>query len=82
MEGNSEQAPVSVKDWIITMVITAIPMVGFIMLFVWSFSDSTHPSKKNWAKASLIFFAIIIGLYIMMIAVFGSLMVSAAMFGD
>jgi small-conductance mechanosensitive channel len=82
MEGNSEQAPVSVKDWIITMVITAIPMVGFIMLFVWAFSDSTHPSKKNWAKASLIFFAIIIGLYIMMIAVFGSLMVSAAMFGD
>jgi len=82
MEGNSEQVPVSVKDWIITMVITAIPMVGFIMLFVWAFSDSTHPSKKNWAKASLIFFAIIIGLYIMMIAVFGSLMVSAAMFGD
>lgn len=82
MEENSERAPVSVKDWIITMLITAIPMVGFIMLFVWAFSDGTHPSKKNWAKASLIFFAIIIGLYIMMIAVFGSLMVSAAMFGD
>jgi len=77
-----ERQPVSVRDWIITILIAVIPMVGFIMLFVWAFSDSTHPSKKNWAKASLIFFAIIIGLYIMLFALFGSVIAGAAMFGD
>ena len=38
---------VSVKDWIITILITAIPLVGLIMLFVWAFGDGAQPSKKN-----------------------------------
>ena len=47
-------APVSVGEWIITMIIMWIPLVNFIMLFVWAFSDSTPVSKANWAKATLI----------------------------
>ncbi len=53
----------SVKDWLITFVITAIPIVGFIMLFVWGFGSSTPTVKANWAKALLIFYAIMIVLY-------------------
>ena len=45
---------VSVGDWIITFIITAIPLVGLIMLFVWAFGDGTNPSKRNWARAYLI----------------------------
>lgn len=33
----TEEPPVSVGDWIITTLLTAIPLVGFIMLFVWGF---------------------------------------------
>lgn len=62
----------SVGDWLITMIITVIPIVGIIMLFVWAFSSSTHPTKANWAKASLILFAIVIVLYIIFFAVFGA----------
>lgn len=62
----------SVGDWLITMIITAIPIVGIIMLFVWAFSSSTHPTKANWAKASLILLAIVIVLYIIFFAVFGA----------
>lgn len=52
-------APVmSVKDWIIASIIVAIPVVGFIMLFVWAFGDGTNPNKANWAKASLLFLLI------------------------
>jgi hypothetical protein len=50
--GNTE--PVSVGEWIVTYLITAIPLVGIVMLFVWAFGDSVKPSKANWAKASLI----------------------------
>ncbi len=65
-----EREPVSVGNWLITYLITAIPLVNIIMLFVWAFSSETHPSKANWAKASLLMFVIAIGLVIV-IAVFG-----------
>ena len=33
--------PISVGEWIITTIILAIPIVGFIMLFVWGFGSNT-----------------------------------------
>ena len=33
--------PMTIGDWIITFIITYIPLVGFIMLFVWEFGDDT-----------------------------------------
>ncbi len=55
----SNQSPtISVGDWLITILLSAIPLVGFIMLLVWAFSSSTPPSKANYAKATLIFFVI------------------------
>ena len=49
---------VSLGDWVITLIVLAIPLVGFIMTFVWGFSASTPPSKANYCKAVLIFYAI------------------------
>ena len=66
MENQTTQyKPVTLGDWMITILITAIPIVNIIMLFVWGFSSSTHPSKANWAKAALIWFAIMIVFYIL-----------------
>ena len=50
--------PLSLGEWFITILITSIPIVGFIMLFVWGFSSGTNISKANWAKATLIWYAI------------------------
>ena len=53
------QSPtVSLGDWLLTMFISCIPLVGFIMLFVWAFGSSTPPSKATWAKATLVFFLV------------------------
>ncbi len=61
----------TIGDGLITLLIEAIPIVGFIMLFVWAFGGDTHPSKKTWAEATLIFMAIIAGLImILFIGVF------------
>ena len=62
---------VSTKDWLITLIITAIPVVGFIMLFVWAFGSGTNLNKANWAKAGLLLYAIIIALTIILSVVFG-----------
>jgi hypothetical protein len=73
----NENKAMSVGDWIITMIVTAIPIVGFIMLFVWAFSSGTNLSKQNWAKAALIFYAIIIVLYFLFFAAIMGAMASA-----
>ena len=56
--------PLSLGDWMLTLLIAMIPIVNIVMFFVWAFSSSTHPSKANWAKASLIWMAIVIVVYI------------------
>jgi hypothetical protein len=43
---------------VITLLITFIPVVGFVMLFVWAFGSNENPNKANWAKATLIWYAI------------------------
>ena len=66
-----ERTTVSVGNWIGTFILSAIPLVGLILLFVWAFGD-TIPSKKNWARAALILAAIGIVLTVIWTIVFGS----------
>jgi heme/copper-type cytochrome/quinol oxidase subunit 2 len=74
----NQQETMSVKDWLITLVITCIPLVGFIMLFVWAFSDSGPVARRNWAKAGLILAAILIVVYILIAILFGAAFIAAA----
>jgi membrane protein YdbS with pleckstrin-like domain len=69
--------PLSLKDWMLTILISIIPLVNLIMYFVWAFDSGTHPSKKNWAKATLIWVAILIVVYIIFFALFGAMFFSA-----
>lgn len=69
----------SVKDWIITILVAALPLIGFIMLFVWAFGSGTNPNKANWAKAALIWFVIVIVLYLLIFLVFGAAMMGSMM---
>ena len=75
LEGHgSGYQPMSIGDWIITFIVTAIPLVGFIMLFVWAFGDGTHPSKKTWAQAYLILMVVFIVLMIIFFGVITSIL--------
>ncbi|MCR8630702.1 hypothetical protein [Paenibacillus radicis (ex Xue et al. 2023)] len=67
----SQQASVmSVKDWILTFIVTAIPVVNIIMLFIWAFGDSANPNKKNYSKATLLLAAILIVIYALFFVLF------------
>lgn len=71
---NVQTAPVlGLKQWVISIIISCIPVIGLIMLFIWAFSDSgINENKKNWAKAllviQLISIILIVLLYIFVIA--------------
>lgn len=58
MENQAQAQVMSTKDWLITLLISFIPLVGIIMLFVWAFGSGENPNKSNWAKAALIWAAI------------------------
>lgn len=50
---------VTVGEWFITMLLMIIPLVNIIILFVWAFGSNIKMSKSNWAKAQLIWMAIV-----------------------
>lgn len=65
------EAPiVSVKSWMLTMFLLAIPIVNIVLLFVWAFGRVSNPSKANYAKASLLWMAIVIAIYLGLIAIY------------
>jgi predicted nucleic acid-binding Zn ribbon protein len=67
-----------IGGWIGTLIVSFIPIVGFIMMLVWAFGSNTNKTKKNWAIAMLIIGVIftIIGivLYATIFAALGSFM--------
>ncbi len=48
------EMPMTIGDWIITLLISYIPVVGFIMTIVWALTAS-NTSKKNYARVNLLF---------------------------
>ena len=58
------ETPVTMGDWIVTLILCCIPCVNIIMLFVWAFSKTEPKSKSNWAKAQLIFVGVVLVIYI------------------
>jgi len=70
---SSNQKPMSVKDWLITLLLMAIPVVGIVLLFVYAFGNNENVNKQNWAKAQLIMIGIVLALVIFCLLVFGSI---------
>jgi hypothetical protein len=61
-------AAMTTKEWIVVLLLLAIPLVNIILLFIWAFDNGggTKLSKKFFARAYLIWTAIVIGLEILL----------------
>lgn len=70
------QEVISTKDWVLTILITSIPILNIIMLFVWAFGGGTVKSKSNWAKAMLIWMIVAIVLASFYFATFAAIFAS------
>ena len=64
------EQPVTMGEWVISLLIMMIPCVNIIMAFVWAFSTKEKKSKSNYFKAYLIFLAIEVVLAIVLIIVY------------
>lgn len=54
----------SIGDWVIILILMAIPIVNIVLLIMWAFGSNTPATKANFAKATLIFMVIGIVLWI------------------
>lgn len=70
MEQQNTSKAMTVKDWVITVLLTSIPLVGIILLFVWAFGDDGNQTRSNWAKGNLLAAAILIALWLLFILPF------------
>jgi len=72
----------TVKEWLLAMLVMIIPVVGIIMIFVWAFSGGTNPSKKTYFQALLLWYLICVGasilLSIILFAIGGAIFTSVA----
>ncbi len=63
---NDINRPLSIGDWIITLIVLTIPFVNLIFLLYWSLSSSSNVNRKNFCLAYIILAAIFIALAIVL----------------
>ena len=66
MYNENDRNYVSIGSWMLMMLVTAIPIVGQIMIIVWAFAGD-NDSRKNYFRAILMFFVLFIGLFVLLV---------------
>lgn len=78
---NDIEKPMSVGQYIGTMLLLAIPIAGFVLYIVWAFSSDININKKNYCRAVLILQLIVLGIYILFfVVILGAVASSSRMY--
>jgi hypothetical protein len=60
----ADTRPMTVGGWMLTLLVLAIPVVNLVMYLIWALSGSGNVNRRNFCKASIYWFLIILGLYL------------------
>lgn len=86
VEREYKEKPVSFLNWLGTYGLMLIPIFGWlvylVMLFVWAFGNNTPESKRNWARATLIYTVITVIVAIVLFISYYLYIVNTPMFQD
>lgn len=74
--GPNLEPPMTLGDWLITLLVLSIPCVNIIMFFVWGFGSGGNTSRKNYCRAALVFALIGIVISVIFSSAIAALMVS------
>lgn len=69
--GGMDTSPMSMGDWVLTILAQMIPCAGIILYFIWAFGKNGNVNRRNFCRAFLIIEAVMIVLAIMLTVVFG-----------
>ena len=65
---NVNELPMTMGQWLLTLLVLAIPVVNIVLLIVWATGHDVNRSKKTYCQATLIVSAIILVLYFLVLA--------------
>lgn len=71
--GYPQQDDMTVGKWLLTFLVTSIPLVNIVMLIVWSVSSDGSETRKGWARAQLVWTAIGIAMGILLLILFAAM---------
>jgi hypothetical protein len=71
-----QSAVIGTAEWIGTLIVLIIPIVGLVLYFVWAFG-SGNLNRRNYCRAALIMMAISVGLGIIFSVAIGSIVTAA-----
>ena len=64
MDGHADTRPMTVGEWMLTLLVLAIPLVNLVMYLVWAFSGTGNVNRRNFCRASIYWVLIIVGLWL------------------
>ena len=67
----------SFGEWIITLILTAIPLVNIVVLLYWAFGANVNLNKKNFSRATLVIAAVGVVIAIIFNVIFAALLFSS-----
>lgn len=67
MSDEGDKNYISVGSWMLMMLVTAIPCIGLVMIFVWAFAGENE-SRKNYFRAILAWFGVAVVLFVVLAA--------------
>jgi hypothetical protein len=63
MSRDSDNNYVSVGTWMLMMLVTALPVIGWIMIIVWAFTGDNE-TRKNYFRAILMWCLLLVALFV------------------
>ncbi|MCI8885939.1 MAG: hypothetical protein HFG87_08170 [Dorea sp.] len=75
-EPGQDTSPMTMGDWLLTLLAAMIPCVGIVLYFVWAFSKTTNVNRRNYCRAQLIMMGVVLVIYLIFIAMFGTMIFS------
>ena len=58
---HADTRPMTVGEWMLTLLVLAIPVVNLVMYLVWALSGTGNVNRRNFCRASIYWFLIILG---------------------
>lgn len=66
-----DTTPMSMGDWVLTILALMIPCAGIVLYFVWAFGKNGNVNRRNYCRAALIIYGVVFVLYIVLFMIFG-----------
>ena len=66
-----DTSPLTMGDWLLTLLASMIPCAGIILVFIWAFGKNGNVNRRNFCRAQLIITGVLIVIYIIVILVWG-----------